>query len=142
MFLLGHGMFAFLSKSWLWSCKSPWRKIRGSSNASVGFYKKKRKEKKDNNLCGWLKSILITNEQGKNKPLEQAGMWPGDLRRKPGRGYPSACHLGPLPPFPTPFVEPTYTQGLCAGSRDLCGPTPMGKHSPPTHFKVGVSGKA
>lgn len=88
----------FFSKNWLWSCKSPWKKIRGSPNASVGFgfykKKKKRKEDEDNNLRGRLKSILIINEQGKNKLLEQAGMWPGAMRRQAQWDYEFPYHLG------------------------------------------------
>ena len=62
--------------------------------------RKKRKERKrkkkdeDNNLCGWLKSIFIINEQGKNK--EQAGVSPGDLKRQAWCGCSCPCHLAPL----------------------------------------------
>ena len=67
------------------------------------FIKKKRKKRKerkrkkkdeDNNLCGWLKSIFIINEQGKNK--EQAGVSPGDLKRQAWCGCSCPCHLAPL----------------------------------------------
>lgn len=100
------------------------------------FIKKKEERKKDNNLCGWLKSILITNEQGKNKPLEQAGMWPGDLRRKAQWGLP-----GHLPPG-CPMQRQPIHRACVQNHRDLPHHTPMGIHSPPMNFKAGVCGEA
>lgn len=80
-FLLGHGNVCFSSpRTGCGHVNHPGGKSEGPQTHLLVFIKKERK--KDNNLCGWLKSILIINEQGKNKPLEQAGMWPGDLRRK------------------------------------------------------------
>ena len=80
MFLLGHGNVCFSSpRTGCGHVNHPGGKSEGPQMHLLVFILKKKRERerkkdKDNNLCGWLESILIINEQGKNKPLEQAGM--------------------------------------------------------------------
>ena len=97
MFLLGcWNVFLFSPRTGCGHVNHPGGKSEGPhTHLLVLVFIKKKKKDEDNNLCGLLKRILIINEQGKSKPLEQAGMWPGDLRRQAPWGCPSPCHLGP-----------------------------------------------
>lgn len=115
----------FFSKNWLWSCKSPQRKTRGSPNASVGFYFKRLRQQ-----SLWLaESIFIINEQGKNKPLGQAGMWAGGPEKEGlvGAGWLPAtwamlCRAGP---------GKRVAGGLARALSDLPGLPPTRTHFPP-----------
>lgn len=135
LFPLGHGNVCFSSpRTGCGHVNHPGGKSEGPK--CICWFLLKKGRKKDNNLCGWLKSILITNEQGKNKPPEQAGVWPGDLRRKARRGPPGR-------PPPGSLVQKQPVHRACVqGHRDLPRPTPTGTHSPPMNLKAGVCGGA
>lgn len=98
MFLLGRGSVCFSSpRTGCGHVNHPGRKSEGPQThllVLVFIKKKERKEDEDNNLRGRLRSILIISEQGKNKLLEQAGMWPGALRRQAQWDYEFPYHLG------------------------------------------------